>query len=220
MGKWWERVKRLCFLGLGLLAGTWAGRADAAIYNFARLTANTASIAAQLTVDVTDPGAPGGDVQFEVINALGGVASSIAGIYFEGSTGLFGGAATLTPSGAGVVFAAGGSPPSLPGGGVLYDELRHTADSPAPTKGINPSESLALKFTLSGTTTFADIITAMNAGTLGLGLHVISIGTASKSDSYVTVPPKGGPTVPEPGSVLIWAGLGACAFVVRKMRGQ
>src|SRR5215510_170447 len=92
-------------------------------------------------------------------------------------------------NGAGVAFALGGSPPDMPGGtnvGFVSD-FRVGANSPAPTNGLNPGETLSLVFNLNSST-FTDVINALNSGALRVGLHVISIGTAATSSSFVTVP--------------------------------
>jgi hypothetical protein len=76
-----------------------------------------------------------------------------------------------------------------------------------------------LKFSLASGKTFTDVLSAINAGDLRLGLHVKAIGannfTSGSSDSFVSVA-----AVPLPPAV--WAGAamlgGVAAF--RRMRAR
>lgn len=58
-----------------------------------------------------------------------------------------------------------------------------------------------------------DVIAALADGTLRIGMHVKGIGTAGRSDGFVSLPPDGTPppnpqdVVPEATTVAMWLGL-------------
>jgi len=174
----------------------------ATTFGFGCITDNgngCASLAPQLTVDLSDPG--GGQALFTFHNA-GPIASSVAGIYWDDNGGVLGSIDSFTPS-AGVAFSAGGSPPSLPSENTAVPpfttDFTATADNPKPTNGINPSESLGITFNLAGLATFSDVLGDMNDGDLRVGLHVQSIGTVGGSDSLVNT----STPIPEPATMLL-----------------
>ncbi len=190
--------------------------AHATTFGFGCITDNgngCASLAPQLTVDLSDPG--GGQALFTFHNA-GPIASSVAGIYWDDNGGVLGSIDSFIPS-AGVAFGVGGTPANLPSQNTAVPpfttDFTATADSPAPTNGINPLESLGIKFDLALGKTFSDVLSDMNDGDLRAGLHVISIGTAGGSDSLVNT----STPIPEPATMfLLGSGLIGLAGYGRK----
>lgn len=195
-----------------------AQNAEAVTLGFSEITANSPiDLSGQLSVDVTDEGS--GQVRFTFNNALGGLASSIAEIYFDDGT-LLGIAQVVNPTG--VSFSQGASPPDLPGGNALTPDFQTTAGfladagNQAPTDGVNPGEWVAIIFDLINGQTFADTIAALALGGadggLRIGLHVIALSDGG-SESYVN-----GPINPVPlpaGLVLFLSGLAGVGFLGR-----
>jgi hypothetical protein len=186
---------------LGLLA---AHSAHAITYGFSQLTNNAAgAIATQLSVDVTDQGT-GFALKF---TNTGAIASNISEIY--ATAGKTFGALSITDSGVGVAFSAGGTPAGLPGSsnGLL---ILASADSPAPSNGVNlASEWVTLSFTYGGSfANFASLTSQLNSGSLQLGLHVTGIAPTGNSNSFVTqIPPGNTPGVPDGGATVVLLGV-------------
>ena len=98
---------------------------------------------------------------------------------------------------------------NLPGWATLNPKFDATSafsvrsDSPVQPNGVNPGESLVLRYTLQPDQTFADVITALNLGitspdeypprnSLRIGLHVQGIGEYGEySDSFILTPVPG-----------------------------
>mgnify|MGYP001248640582 CR=1 FL=1 len=196
--------------------------AAAGTYHFTCISspaACTPDVGNQMSVTVTSGGA--GLVNFTFTNNVG-IPSSIADIYVADKTPSPGTLLSLvtpiTMQSAGVSFSQGAAPPQLPGGGAFNsgNTAYFTADSDSPVShnGINAaSEWLTLQFNLRTGKTLNDVLNAMNAGLLQVGLHVQAIGTRGDSASYVSV-------VPEPGFYgLLSLGLaGLYAAVARRRR--
>lgn len=178
-----------------------AFQANAALYSFYNITNNNAGDAAigetQLSVDVSDPG--GNQVLFTFLNS-GPEDSSIADVYFDDNSGQLLSIASITGS-SGVSFSEGASPGDLPGGNSIGFSADFSADSdpPAQPNGVNPGENLLLTFNLAGTSSFDNVVSAMNSGDLLAGIHVQGFASGG-SESFVTPIP---PTVLLLGSSLI-----------------
>lgn len=152
----------------------------------------------QLSVDVSSGS---GTVIFTVSNASGGATSSIANVYFDDLAVALLGSVTIT-NGAGVAFSSGGSPSDLPSGNLVgfQSERDFAANNPKPTNGINPGESLILTFNLINGATYASVLSAMNNGSLRVGMHVIAFANG-ESESFIT---------PTPGSMALLGLAGLC----------
>jgi hypothetical protein len=184
-------------------------------YGFDCITNNSGVCAAlepQLTFTLTNDG---GNPVFTIDNASSGYASSVAAIYWDDDNGVLGSFISFIPSGLGVVFSTGGTPSKLPSQDnaipPFATDYRVTADSPAPTNGINPGEFLGIKFNGSYSAVFA----AVEGGDLRVALHVQAYAATGASESLVDGPST---QVPEPTTVLLLGlGLVGLAGLRRKM---
>lgn len=168
-------------------------------YSFDNITNNSALNAiigeSQLFVDVSDAG--GSQVLFTFQN-IGPEASSITDIYFDDGTLLS--LATISNS-SGVQFSPGASPSNLPSSNNITPSftaiasLSANADAPVQPNGVNPGESLGITFNLQGGSTFNDVLSGLNNGSLRVGIHVQGFADGG-SESSVSV-------VPAPGAVLL-----------------
>ena len=114
--------------------------------------------------------------------------------------------------GPGVDFGIGASPPNLPGGNAIGFSADFSADanSPSPFKGINGGEFLGLQFDLTNGSSLDQVLSAVGAGSLRLGLHVQSVGLNEGSISLVS-------PIPEPQEwAMMLAGLGLVAAIARR----
>ena len=191
-------VRRLTSIALVTSAAFWFAptSASALSYSFTCITNNDpgdcAIAEAQVMMDVTDEG--GGQVRFTFTN-LGSEPSTLAQIYFD--DGALSAIATIIDSPPDVDFTQDFSGPmDLPGGGlasppfVATKEFNTGAASPPPLNGvgIDAGELVALIFDIMPAMTFADVITALNDGSLRAGVHVINFDSGG-SESVITPEP-------------------------------
>lgn len=183
---------------------------------FGNITNNAGNpnIASQLQVDVRNYDYGGNSllsnqVAIVVHNLAGGLASSIARVYFEDGT-LVGIASIhqFTGGSGHTDFEENSSPSDLPGGNSLNPQFDSTrefnigANSPPPVNGVNPGEWVEVVFNLKGTYVFSDVLDAIDRGfaktngesnygmpTLRIGMHIISID-GGNSDSYLMENPQ------------------------------
>jgi hypothetical protein len=221
---------------------------------FTRLT-NVAdsNVASQLRLNIQDLGysstTNSWSVRF-VFRNVGSTASSITDIYFD--DGSLVGSTFGLDFGSGVKYSKNANPGDLPGGNAINFNtsagLSADSDSGAPgvkENGVNnatatsTTEWLQFDFDLKDGQKYADTIRALMkardggwtndvTGGLRIGLHVQSIGTSGKSDSYYStgfeydgVVTTGGliEEVPAPPAVVLAVmGVGLFGFVGRRMR--
>jgi hypothetical protein len=217
-----SRAQHLGFL-IGVFLFSATSIAFAVPFGFDNITGNSVGNAAigeaQLSVDVTNPGA--GQVLFMFSNT-GPAASSIAAVYFDdGPPQSLLGIASIQ-NGSGVSFSQGASPGNLPGGNnaspAFVTTAGFSADSNPPRQpnGVNPGESLGITFNLQGGQTFDDVLTDLDNGALRIGIHVQGF-TDGGSESFVNTPAP----VPEPGTfMLVGTGLVSLLGLHRWRRGQ
>jgi hypothetical protein len=192
-----------CLLGIVLLGAS--SPAGAVPLGFGCITnsnaGNCAIGAAQVSVDVTDPGA--GQIAFTFANT-GSEASSIADVYWDDRGGTLLGIASIT-SLLGVSFASPATPGNLPGANDADPDFETSpgfsadSDPPVQQNGVNPGELLTVIFDLESGASFADALADLTDGDLRIGIHVQGF-EAGGSESFVNLP------VPEPGSLALVAG--------------
>lgn len=206
------RLCRFCCLAVGTFLLAVAGPASAVTYGFNCITNTIAGDCtigeAQMTVDVTDPG--GGQIDFTFKN-VGAAASSITDVYWDDGSllGIF----SITNTPGLVEFSNPATPGNLPGGNNADPDFNATAgfsadsDPPVQPLGVNPGETLLVRFNLIGGQTFADAINELNNNTLRIGIHVQGFASGG-SESFIT---------PEPGTFgLLGCGLLALAAARRR----
>lgn len=164
---------------------------------------NGDSIVNQFSIDVTDAG--NSQALFKFSNA-GPVGSSITQIYWDDATdalsSIFGiDVGTTSP---GVSYTVSNNPGNLPqGNNINFNEefkVQATNQGGVSNNGVNINEMLGVLFNYSGS--FGDVETALNSGSLRIGMHVQSIDSANDgSDSFVNTPGTNEP-VPEPLTIL------------------
>ncbi len=189
----------------GFAALTHAGvRVDLIVYE----NADAADVSAlDLWVNLTDGGT---FVDFTFHNDSTAPAT-VANVYFEANSLLSGGA--IVGSTGTVIFADGGTPmnpapPGMPYGGAWGGNLYRASATPPPsTNGIDPGETLTVRFTLVGS--FADVLAAVQPNASGgfrIAQHVISV---NDDFSVWTI------NTPSPGTVAL-LGLGGLTAVRRR----
>jgi len=170
-------------------------------YSFESITNNSTTNAAigesQLFADVSDAG--GGQVLFTFRN-IGPEASSITDVYFDDEALL---SMVAINNSAGVQFSQDATPSNLPGGNGITPSFVTTpgfsadSDPPAQPNGVNPSESLGIKFNLQSGSTYNDVLSGLDDGSLRIGIHVQGFADGG-SESFVN-----DGVIPAPGAVLL-----------------
>lgn len=191
--------------------------AQAVPISFDNITNNNptdaASGEAQLSVDVTGGV---GQAVFTFSN-VGSEELFIADIYFDDDANVLNSFVSIVGS-AGVSFSENANPANLPSGNNIgFDTtggLSADADPPVGQNGVDPGELLTLTLSLEDALTVNDVLAALTAGTLRIGLHVQGYDSGG-SESYVNIPPV---DTPEPAALgLLGLGiLGTAALRRRK----
>jgi len=198
-----------------------AGTANATTITFYKLTSqNGTSVAAQLTVDVTE--AANGTVDFTFHNDVG-TASSITDIYFEDRTLL---ALSTVGNNSGVDFAPPAGPSELFGANLasFVTNPGLSAVSRNHGQGVNgATEWVTINFTLQNGQTYTTIRDALTTGDLRIGVQAALNNSAKGFDSYINnrlgssnqlvSVPEGGSTAALLGSVFL-----AFAVIRRRLR--
>ncbi|BCU76088.1 PEP-CTERM sorting domain-containing protein [Luteolibacter sp. LG18] len=202
--------------------------AQAFVMTFQLVTpANSSDISGDLSATVTDIG--GGQALIQISKGSSFVGR-IDEVYFDvnDSITLISSMATSTTPADytiinGVSYTGGAVPNSIspdhPPGATnapwLFDtDFDFGATSTA--NSINNGETAAFIATFSGTVTFADLEQAATDENFRIAMHVKSL-VGGQSDAYVSLPPDGGGTIPEPSSALL-GGLGGLLMVLRRKR--
>lgn len=190
-----------------------ASALQAEIYTFTNITnndpLNAATGEAQFTVDVTQVS---GRAQFYFANS-GPNPSRLSLLAFE-SGGVLGSFYDLI-NGPGVNFVHDPSPGNLPGGNSLsppFEEVFTDSRNGNAATGVDPGEHLTVIYNLVGGASFADLIAALDDGSLRVGIHAIAFGyypgdTVDRgSEAFITTPQidtPPPPVVPAPGAVTL-----------------
>ena len=95
--------------------------------------------------------------------------------------------------------AEGATPPDLPGGNALSPpfpaDFSADSDAPVEANGVNPGETLGVRFALLPGAPFADVLDDLGDGSLRIGIHVQALPSGG-SESFINTSP-----VPEPGAL-------------------
>lgn len=170
-----------------------------------------------LWVDVRDQGSFA-DFVFHNDSSIG---SSIARVYIENTSasGALLSDGTIFAESSGVDFTPGSAPPNPPGsisgfGGAWGGNLFSAgAVSPPPFRGINPGETLTLRFDLTGS--FSDLLDALTNGEFRIAQHVIALPEgASVWTVLVPLPPAAWP------GITALASLGVVGYVRRRRMAE
>ncbi len=183
-----------------------AGAANATFLTFNQITANgTTDVSGQLVLEVSDLG--GGVISFDLQN-VGPIDSVITMFNLQDNDALFADMLSVI-NGAGVDFIEKVPPGNLPAGNnVGFVSAWGSEATPPPAhNGVNEGEELELRFSLAGGKSFADVSAALASGALRAGLHVQSIDTAGKSETYVS-----NQNVPTPGALALASIAGLATF--------
>jgi hypothetical protein len=197
------------FVSLGLFV---AGPAAATTFSFHCISGDGGGACAipigELWVDVSDDGLADGQVAFTFHNESLVHHPPIGALYFEDTAGLLAGYVSVI-DGDGVDFEPGGSPRDLPSGTVegFTADWIFSAENPKPRHGVGPGEEVTIVFALADGVSYADLIAAMQAGGVRVGLHAPPFGDHGNK-SFVTGGDDPSIPTPEPGA---WALL-ACAL--------
>ena len=167
---------------------------------------------AQIVIDVTPNG---GRVRFDFSN-LGPEASAIRGIFFDNGALLAIQKIFDSPPDVDFALDPNTGPGDLPGGNLLSPPFvvtmgfRAIALPPPPNTGVDPNESVGIRFDLMGGMIFQDVIDDLNDGSLRIGVHVLDYASEG-SESFILTP--------EPGTlVLLSASLATLALLRRRRR--
>ncbi|PZU95675.1 MAG: hypothetical protein DCE90_12125 [Pseudanabaena sp.] len=187
--------------------------ASAATFDFANIPATSAGeqsgddLAPSLKFDVNESGS-GTKFDFKFLtNSSPSTAAFISRVFIDGSTTLLGANNTITVNSGNsgtVVFSGGLGNDNLAQGNKLNpaftsDYVFSWQNGNGNVRGIQEGESLGVLFASAN---FADVIAAINDGSLRVGYRIQSIGAnAQGSDSFVSIPNPPRP-VPVPGFVL------------------
>lgn len=195
-----------------------AAQVRADMYGFYNLSANDVANAAagesQLAVEVTDAG--GGKALFHFTNT-GAAAMSITDVYFDNGTVL--GSLDAIINSAGVSFSDGASPPDLPSGTNATPDFNADfamdSDSPVQPNGVNPGETLDVRFVLAGGKSFSDLLAELNNAATRIGIHVQGYANGG-SEAFINTPNN---VVPAPGALALGAaGFGLIGAIRRRLK--
>ncbi len=203
---------------MGLATST---KADTIDVSFFRVSANAPeNVASQFAATIYDnteanstfsTSLNSGQILIAFTNAVG-IDSAISEVYIDDGT-IVGQSAVLNSLGGFTQFTGGGANPgNLPEGNTLSPPFVATSAFSAdavgnPSRGVDANDDiLGIVYDLLPGLSLTDVQTALDDGTLRIGMHVRSIGSQGQSDSFVN---------PEPATLALM-GLGGIAVLRRR----
>lgn len=125
----------------------------------------------------------------------GPIASVMSELYWDDDAGVLDSMVSI--NGSGVSYepvGSGVSPGNLPAGNTIgfTADFATEPNNPQPQNGVNPGDSVSVLFNINGS--IQDVIDAIAAGELRIGVHAQAIGQNGNSESFVT----GGDATPIP----------------------
>lgn len=94
--------------------------------------------------------------------------------------------------------------------GLSIERVKNPADA------VHPGQFLTANYQLTSGGSFNDLITALNNGTLRVGMHVQAMGTSGKSEKFVNGPQLN--AVPEPSTVVMTSTAALLGLAVTALR--
>lgn len=210
---------------LGGVALFWAvsscAQAASFTINYQRITSNSASdVAGQLLTRVADKvsalslynvAIASDELLFTFSNNVG-TASNISEVYFDDNGFLLSQTAIRNSMAGFTDFGSTLNPSNLPSGNTISFSATNGFGADAsgnPDNGVNTAtDLLGIVVKMAVGNSLTQVANAMASDSLRLGLHVRSIGTAGKSDSFASVGQTvtaDNPIVPVPGAVWLFA---------------
>lgn len=190
------------------LVGILAGRAGAVTFGFGNISPSgfSGNTADQISVDVV--AGVGSSVRFNFSFAAGD-PGTVTYFGFDDGTGsapsLLSGLATIF-NGSGVSFVNGSGPQISPLAPTFVEDFGAVrASQGGAGNGFSIGETLGLQYALQSGKTVADVLNAIDSGSLRIGLHIQQLTQGSQKAVVTPHPPA---NVPDGGSTLALIGLG------------
>lgn len=196
-------------LALACLIGLSASSADAVTFGFGNISTSgfSGNAADQISVDVV--AGAGSSVRFNFSFAAGD-SGTVTYVGFDDGTGsspsLLSGLATIF-NGSGVNFVNGSGPQISPLSPSFVEDFGAVRANGAGgvANGMSVGETLGLQYALQSGKTLADVVNAIDSGSLRIGLHIQQLTEGSQKAVVTPNPPA---NVPDGGSTLALIGLG------------
>lgn len=204
----------------GVAAISAVSAAPASAFSFGNITGGDTygdAYANSFSFNVIDEGT---SVLFNIFNSGNAAAPSmfIGKVLFDDNGYLSNAVANINNTGD-VAFSGGAGNDQLPQGGTGFTtDYAFTRDNGGGNQwAVQGSESLGVRFTGN----YTNVLSALNDGTLRLGLHVQGIGTKDYSDAYISsISTSNTEATPEPLTMLAAGAAVGFGTMFKKQRAQ